>query len=322
MPGPSRRARRLPYVAIALSLALGAIAFWPLQNYAHERIRAFQADIVALVERSTGYTLRYRSMNPSILLQTELTDFQLLRPDRSVFLAADRVRVSYDIFKFLGAQPLKAIQSIELEGGRLDWIASRDRLFSLGPSAAPTSARPGIELVRQALDGLSSALPDGLAVIFVDTKATLSADGWQAGFDLPRLELANAANDLRFGLDMDMELKNIQALSAFGVVTGRLHAAGTFFKRSRQIQAQVSTGRLQTAVGDLLPQKFAAVLGNDALEIRKVEDNQAFDLKAVWNFADDELRLDLAADHWRPSRAFAANARLDPVVEEIGRAHV
>ena len=306
--------RIMPYFILACSLVTGIVIVRPLQDFIHQELRQIRSSLVEAIERASGLTVHYSHLSPSLLLRAEVNDVSLERPDGSVLFSADQVRISYNIMDFLSGSPLTAVRSIEMVGGQLHYDQSKDEA-RFGLVSTKKDQGSGYDSVpnqiRDTIEQWGRSIPSGLELSFIDTRIEVKTPDYNLNLQSPSAGLKSSEDRLDvhvgLGLNSTLTLPGLRGRR----FEGELNLEAQFFRKTRQLQTQVSSRRLLTPWGELAPQKLALSLSPDEIRLSRIADQEPIDLDIRWKLAIQKISVEFSSEAWQLASQFKPSVSLN-----------
>jgi hypothetical protein len=277
-------------------LVLGtALVLRPAQELMRRRMAELRDLMLARGEEFLGREIEYASIGPSIFGTLDIRNIRIRREGRSPVLSVSRLRLSYSLGELLRGNVAESLRSIRIDRPLLSFSMEEDGdlLDLFAPAGASGKGRsPGETVLR-----IAALLPENLRLSIRN-----GTGEWEAGGLLARVD----------GLGFDAAIRggrvNFQGRWNAGLSftpLARIAEARMAGRISGDCSADLSEGSANLSVpslrGDLFrvrPLTVKLSLGENVLEIRKINDRVPFDVSLDYDLNSRQLAGSFRCDNF------------------------
>ena len=291
----SRNGRALPpsVAVLAILVVVGFLAAGPIDRALKSGLEVELRGLDVAFENRSGFTLRYDSLSPSILVGLEVRGLVIGTHDGRKILSARRVALRYDPASLLFGTGSPFITSVLIEGADAS-LTSRDidkLVAMLRQGGAADSRGIVVPRVRFEARDLRLEIPD--------------LDGFRIAFDARHLAIDSRKSIPSLSLDGNLS----GTAPLLGGISTSLSVAGSFSRAldAARIRIGISAQAKDFA---LKRQDFDLSLDQGIVELQKARDSSPIDIYARYELASQTLSANLRSDAFDPDSLFSASHRL------------
>jgi hypothetical protein len=285
----------------------------PLQIKLDAQIREVRDWFIGQAETFLGMRIEYTSMGPSIFGSLDIRDLRFYRtdPEASVgtgdsppaaLLQIHRLRLSYSFLRLIRGEVVDSFEGIRLDKprltlypGDLDWIGR----------VLPVTESPGIEDLRQYLRQLPRAftvrIRDGSSLIVTgEDQFRIGNLALESSILAGRISIRGKAGA---GLTLNSLPEPFRSLTMTGWIGGSF---------SDDLEDGTLNIRIPTLAGDAFALRtlaFTLDLGQENLELRKIQDAVPWDLAVVYAYDSGLLSGEFRAEGFSLRQMLVSSGR-------------
>jgi hypothetical protein len=324
----NRRTRHIfiEILIFAVLAGVSAVLFSPVQKRLIREITAMRDFYIALAEEKFDKKFYYESMGPSIFGTLDLRNISVYEKDapenfENALLSVRRIRIKYSLLDMLNNAPQKAVYSVVVDkpmltiniqddSAKLLWSGiqkeSRNETDAQGGSSLPGSDENLITKIQEFL----SELPEGFNVRFNKGSVRIAASENTVSLQSFSFNSYKREGHLVLKADWKAEANIKGAGNEFFAVSLPGKADGSFSLETVRGEFNILLPDTLTDLFEMKKARFSTVLTGDYITVRKIIDDNPYDVFFTAWFDGRELSTKLNIDNFSFSNILTLRGKL------------
>lgn len=308
-------------ISILILLMISAVVIVvPIFNKAISQLEHTRGHYISLFENTTGLSLSYKSLSPSIFSGIRLSDVIVAdsqQKEQLIFI--DSIKLRWNIFKLFSENPLDALGNLVISGVSIDFNHEHDfdrvmtvlQTLSATQDTSTVQSTESVNPTMQAkeITQLLFSLP--IDVHIKNTSLTYEHSNLATKVTLPSIKVSEQKEINHLNVDMDATLSvTPQGIySSWDDFSLELSFQGSLTPDLENSFAQIRIFSLQDSVYMIERLDLHSIYANNSIQAFALQNDFPFSLALTADFISEDIQIRLETDKLNPFdfMAFSGN---------------